>query len=199
MSQARRSAGCKIPRGRAGKAKELGVTLTDEQESGIDEQIESIKEQYVTSDDKADTQLKGLLSPPTATPGTAIESAAALIICTLTFSPSSTARRAASSTRKKVQAYAKENNYITSAHILFLTSETVTGEDGKSTSKELSDEKKAERRQKAEELCAELKAITDDSARWTRFKELMNEYSEDTGLAQFPRGLLHKGQHGHGV
>ena len=87
-----------------------------------------------------------------------------------------------------MQAYAEENNYITSAHILFLTSETVTDADGKSTSKELSDEVKAEKKAKAEELCAELKAITDDTERWTRFKELMNEYSEDTGLAQFPDG-----------
>ena len=87
-----------------------------------------------------------------------------------------------------MQAYAEENDYITSAHILFLTSETVTDADGKSTSKELSDEVKAEKKAKAEELCAELKAITDDTERWTRFKELMNEYSEDTGLAQFPEG-----------
>ena len=88
----------------------------------------------------------------------------------------------------KVQAYAEENDYITSAHILFLTSETVTDADGKSSSKELSDEQKAEKKAKAEELCAELKAITDDTERWTRFKELMNEYSEDTGLPQFPEG-----------
>ena len=88
----------------------------------------------------------------------------------------------------KVQAYAEENDYITSAHILLLTSETVTDADGKSTSKELSDEVKAEKKAKAEELCAELKAITDDTERWTRFKELMNEYSEDTGLPQFPEG-----------
>ena len=87
-----------------------------------------------------------------------------------------------------MQAYAEENDYITSAHILFLTSETVTDADGKSSSKELSDEQKAEKKAKAEELCAELKAITDDAERWTRFKELMNEYSEDTGLAQFPEG-----------
>ena len=87
-----------------------------------------------------------------------------------------------------MQAYAEENDYITSAHILLLTSETVTDADGKSSSKELSDEQKAEKKAKAEELCAELKAITDDTERWTRFKELMNEYSEDTGLPQFPEG-----------
>ncbi len=75
----------------------------------------------------------------------------------------------------------------------------MTDADGKSSSKELSDEQKAEKKAKAEELCAELKAITDDTERWTRFKELMNEYSEDTGLAQFPRGLLlHKRLDGHG-
>ena len=38
------------------KANELGLTLTEDQQSAIDEQLESIKEQYVTSDDDSDTQ-----------------------------------------------------------------------------------------------------------------------------------------------
>lgn len=169
------------------KAKELGVTLTDEQESGIDEQIESIKEQYVTSDDKADTQLKAFFATYGYTEDSYRERRRLNYLYTDLFTELY-GEKGSKLSEEKVQAYAKENNYITSAHILFLTSETVTGEDGKSTSKELSDEKKAEKKAKAEELCAELKAITDDSARWTRFKELMNEYSEDTGLAQFPEG-----------
>ena len=79
-------------------------------------------------------------------------------------------------------------DYVVNEQGKVKTSGTVTDADGKSTSKELSDEVKAEKKAKAEELCAELKAITDDTERWTRFKELMNEYSEDTGLPQFPEG-----------
>lgn len=169
------------------KAKEMGVTLTDEQTTAIDDQIQDIKDQYVTSDDKADTQLQAFFASYGYTEDSYRER------CRLNYLYSDLftkiyGEQGSKLSDDKVQAYAEENDYITSAHILFLTSETVTDADGKSSSKELSDEQKAEKKAKAEELCAELKAITDDTERWTRFKELMNEYSEDTGLAQFPEG-----------
>lgn len=169
------------------KAKEMGVTLTDEQTTAIDDQIQDIKDQYVTSDDKADTQLQAFFASYGYTEDSYRER------CRLNYLYSDLfteiyGEQGSKLSDDKVQAYAEENDYITSAHILFLTSETVTDADGKSSSKELSDEVKAEKKAKVEELCAELKAITDDTERWTRFKELMNEYSEDTGLAQFPEG-----------
>ena len=169
------------------KAKEMGVTLTDEQTTAIDDKIQDIKDQYVTSDDNADTQLQAFFASYGYTEDSYRER------CRLNYLYSDLfteiyGEQGCKLSDDKVQAYAEENNYITSAHILFLTSETVTDADGKSSSKELSDEVKAEKKAKAEELCAELKAITDDTERWTRFKELMNEYSEDTGLAQFPEG-----------
>lgn len=169
------------------KAKEMGVTLTDEQTTAIDDKIQDIKDQYVTSDDKADTQLQAFFASYGYTEDSYRER------CRLNYLYSDLfteiyGEQGSKLSDDKVQAYAEENDYITSAHILFLTSETVTDADGKSSSKELSDEVKAEKKAKAEELCAELKAITDDTERWTRFKELMNEYSEDTGLAQFPEG-----------
>lgn len=169
------------------KAKEMGVTLTDEQTTAIDDKIQDIKDQYVTSDDKADTQLQAFFASYGYTEDSYRER------CRLNYLYSDLfteiyGEQGSKLSDDKVQAYAKENDYITSAHILLLTSETVTDADGKSSSKELSDEQKAEKKAKAEELCAELKAITDDTERWTRFKELMNEYSEDTGLPQFPEG-----------
>ena len=169
------------------KAKEMGVTLTDEQTAAIDDQIQDIKDQYVTSDDNADTHLQAFFASYGYTEDSYRER------CRLNYLYSDLfteiyGEQGSKLSDDKVQAYAKENDYITSAHILLLTSETVTDADGKSSSKELSDEQKAEKKAKAEELCAELKAITDDTERWTRFKELMNEYSEDTGLPQFPEG-----------
>ena len=169
------------------KAKEMGVTLTDEQTTAIDDQIQNIKDQYVTSDDNADTQLQAFFASYGYTEDSYRER------CRLNYLYSDLfteiyGEQGSKLSDDKVQAYAEENDYITSAHILLLTSETVTDADGKSTSKELSDEVKPEKKAKAEELCAELKAITDDTERWTRFKELMNEYSEDTGLPQFPEG-----------
>ena len=160
----------------------MGVTLTDEQTTAIDDQIQNIKDQYVTSDDNADTQLQAFF----ASYGYSEDSYRERCRLNYLYSDLFTeiyGEQGSKLSDDKVQAYAKENDYITSAHILLLTSETVTDADGKSSSKELSDEQKAEKKAKAEELCAELKAITDDTERWTRFK-----YSEDTGLPQFPEG-----------
>ncbi len=169
------------------KAAELGLTLTEDQQSAIDEQIESIKEQYVTSDDDSDTQLQAFFATYGYTEDSYKERCRLNYLYTNLFTELY-GEQGSKLSDEKVQAYAEENDYITSAHILFLTTETVTAEDGTTSSQDISDEQKAEKKAKAEELCAELKAITDDTERWTRFKELMNEYSEDPGLEQFPEG-----------
>lgn len=169
------------------KADELGVTVTDDQQSAIDEQIESIKEQYVTSDDDSDTQLKAFFATYGYTEDSYKEYSRLRYLYSNLFTELY-GDQGCNLSDEKVQAYAEENDYITSAHILFLTTETVTAEDGSTSSQDISDEAKAEKKAKAEELCAELQAITDDSERWSRFKELMNEYSEDPGLEDFPEG-----------
>ena len=169
------------------KANELGLTLTEDQQSAIDEQLESIKEQYVTSDDDSDTQLKAFFATYGYTEDSYKERCRLNYLYTNLFTELY-GDQGSKLSDEKVQAYAEENDYITSAHILFLTTETVTAEDGTTSSQAISDEQKAEKKAKAEELCAELNAITDDTERWTRFKELMTEYSEDPGLEQFPEG-----------
>ena len=169
------------------KANELGLTLTEDQQSAIDEQLESIKEQYVTSDDDSDTQLQAFFATYGYTEDSYKERCRLNYLYTNLFTELY-GDQGSKLSDEKVQAYAEENDYITSAHILFLTTETVTAEDGTTSSQAISDEQKAEKKAKAEELCADLKAITDDTERWTRFKELMNEYSEDSGLEQFPEG-----------
>ena len=127
------------------KAKEMGVTLTDEQTTAIDDQIQNIKDQYVTSDDNADTQLQAFFASYGYTEDSYRER------CRLNYLYSDLfteiyGEQGSKLSDDKVQAYAEENNYITSAHILLLTSETVTDADGKSSSKELSDEQKAEKK-----------------------------------------------------
>ena len=168
------------------KASELGVTVTDEQKQDIEDELKELRDTYATGDDP-DASMKEFLASYNYTEDS-YKTQRRLNNLYYNLFAELYGEQGSKLSDEKVQAYAEENDYITSAHILFLTSETVTGEDGKSTSKELSDEQKAEKKAKAEELCAELKAISDDSERWTRFKELMNEYSEDTGLAQFPEG-----------
>ncbi len=169
------------------KADELGITLTDEQKSGIDEQIENIKEQYVTSDDKADTQLKAFFATYGYTEDSYRERCRLNYLYTNLFTELY-GEQGEKLDEEKVLKYAEDNDYVTSAHILIKTTEDVTGEDGQTTTQELSEEAKAEKLAKAQELADELKAITDDAERWTRFKELMNEYSEDPGKESFPNG-----------
>ena len=79
-----------------------------------------------------------------------------------------------------------EDGYLMAKHILLLTTET--NEDGDSVS--LSDEEKAERYEKAESIIAQLDQCSTQEALYERFDTLMNEYSEDTGLASFPDGYL---------
>lgn len=79
-----------------------------------------------------------------------------------------------------VQAYAKDNDYITAAHILLLT----TDEDGN----ELSESEQAKLLEQAQGFTDELNAIKDNDKRLERFNELKAEYCQDTGKESFPDG-----------
>lgn len=87
-----------------------------------------------------------------------------------------------------LKGYIDENGFMTSAHILFKTTEEVKGEDGKTTEKDISDSAKAEKKAKAEKLAKELKAIKDDEKRKEKFFEYIKEYSEDPGKESYPNG-----------
>ncbi len=168
------------------KAKEAGISVTDEQMENIDAEIESIKSTYATGDDP-DTSLKAFFASYSYTEDSYRK------LCQLNYLYSGLfeeiyGEKGANLDEEIVQSYAEENDYVTSAHILLLTTRDVTDADGNTTSEELSDSEKAEKKAQAEEFVTELKAISDDAARWERFKELMNEYSEDPGLEQFPEG-----------
>lgn len=87
-----------------------------------------------------------------------------------------------------LKGYIDKNGFMTSAHILFKTTEEVKGEDGKTTEKEISDDAKAEKKAKAEKLAKELKAIKDDEKRKEKFFEYMKNDSEDPGKESYPNG-----------
>lgn len=81
-------------------------------------------------------------------------------------------------------AYAEEQGIMSVKHILLLTVDTATGEA-------LSDEEIAGKKVDIDEMYQELSALEGDrSALEARFDELMNEKSEDTGLAANPDGYL---------
>lgn len=79
-----------------------------------------------------------------------------------------------------LNAFISDNGYMTAKHILFKT----TDDSGTA----LSDEDKAAKKQQAESAVAQLKAVTDPEKREELFDTLMNEKSEDPGLANYPNG-----------
>ena len=79
-------------------------------------------------------------------------------------------------------AFADKYGFITVKHILFLT----TDESGNA----LSDAEKESKRSEAQAVIDEVNAVP-EADREALFTELMNEKSEDTGLATFPNGYCY--------
>ena len=92
-------------------------------------------------------------------------------------------------TDAEVKTYAEDElGYYRAKHILLLTkdmTQTVTNDDGTTGYAPLDDETIAQKKAKADELLQQLRASDDPIA---LFDELMNENSEDTGLAANPDG-----------
>lgn len=83
----------------------------------------------------------------------------------------------------KAVKYLEDNEYLAASHILFMTVDA-------STYAALDDDAKAEKKALAEKTLEELKAIEDKDERVARFKELKEEYCEDTGKVSYPDGYL---------
>lgn len=99
-------------------------------------------------------------------------------------------------TDAEVTAYAQDDlGYYRAKHILLLTKnmeEQVTNEDGTSGFAPLDEATVAEKKAKADDLLAQLRAADDPVA---LFDTLMNENSEDSGLSAYPDGYTaYKGQ-----
>lgn len=76
-----------------------------------------------------------------------------------------------------------ESEYMNANHILFMTID-------RSTNESLDDAAKAEKLAQAEKLVKELSEIKDVDERVARFKELKEEYDEDTGKTAYPDGYV---------
>lgn len=83
--------------------------------------------------------------------------------------------------KEELAKYAEDEGMMCAKHILLLTQDPTTGQT-------LSDDLKAEKKAKADELLAQLKAVTDPAQLEAKFDELMNANSEDTGLETNPNG-----------
>ena len=84
-------------------------------------------------------------------------------------------------TEEDLQTYAAENDLLCAKHILLMTQDRTTGE-------QMSEEDAAAKQATAQGLLDQLKAIQDPAELEKTFDTLMNENSEDTGLATNPDG-----------
>jgi len=75
----------------------------------------------------------------------------------------------------------EEHGYLSAHHILFMTIDPMTG-------KNLEEAEVAKKLEQANELVKELRAIEDREALLKRFKELKDQYCEDTGKQVYPDG-----------
>lgn len=78
----------------------------------------------------------------------------------------------------------EDQGYVSAHHILFMTIDPMTG-------KELEEKDIAEKLETANRLVAELRAIEDKEELAKRFRELKDEYCEDTGKQAYPDGYTY--------
>lgn len=91
-------------------------------------------------------------------------------------------------TEEQVMAWSAEQGYMNAKHILLLTVDSITQEA-------LTEDEVAAAKATAEDIYAQLSeaydpAAEDNSAFLALFDQLMNEYSEDTGLISNPNGYV---------
>lgn len=86
-----------------------------------------------------------------------------------------------------MSAYIEKNDLLSAKHILLLTVDPNNYDQEKGAYASLDDETIAEKKAKADELLAQLRASDDPAA---LFDTLMSENSEDTGLPSNPDGYL---------
>ena len=168
------------------KGKSMNCLPTDEQLQTLDDNIATIRKNYEDQDDP-DAAFESALNGQ----GFTLDSFKQVNKINFTLAnifASLYGENGEKVSDDTLKGYIDENGFMTSAHILFKTSEDVEGEDGKTTTKELSDDAKAEKKAKAEKLAKELQAIKDDEQRKEKFFEYMKEYSEDPGKESYPNG-----------
>ena len=81
-------------------------------------------------------------------------------------------------------AFLEDGGYVSAGHILFLTMDPNTGD-------KLEEAAVTEKRLKAEEVAAELRAVSDPAEREKRFLELKAELCEDGGKRTYPEGYTY--------
>ena len=152
---------------RYNKAIEMGIEFTDEDKADLDAQIASMKEQ--TGGEMGYKNQLAMLG----TTAEAFESLYKKNMIVSKLAEKLEADGTLAVDDNAVKDYIT-NNYVKAQHILFLTQDQTTGESFDAATLE-------EKRAKAEATLEKINAGED-------FAALMNELSEDTGLANYPDG-----------
>ena len=152
---------------RYNKAIEMGIEFTDEDKADLDAQIASMKEQ--TGGEMGYKNQLAMLG----TTAEAFESLYKINMIVSKLAEKLEADGTLAVDDNAVKDYIT-NNYVKAQHILFLTQDQTTGESFDAATLE-------EKRAKAEATLEKINAGED-------FAALMNELSEDTGLANYPDG-----------
>lgn len=162
------------------KAKELNLSLSDDDYAMIDESIETIKQQNLGEEVTDEDFKKFLLETVYLTEDAYRFINENALLYDKVF-VETVGEQGEKITDAEIRAYIDSVPYVTAKHILLMTVDTATGEA-------LSDEEIAKAKETAEQLLDQLQAISDQNELVETFDSLMNEYSQDTGLAGFPEG-----------
>ena len=157
------------------KGKSMNCLPTDEQLKTLEDNISSIRKNYEDQDDP-DAAFTAALNDQ----GFTLDSFKTVNKVNFTLSnifASLYGENGEKVSDEILKGYIDKNGFMTSAHILF-----------KTTEKDISDSAKAEKKAKAEKLAKELKAIKDDEKRKEKFLEYMKNDSEDPGKESYPNG-----------
>lgn len=160
----------------AAKGEENGYTYTDEDKAAYQEELTSVKEQ-LGGEEAFQTWLK---SSCTTEKGIEHISSISYINDHMTHGMFRDGSEDAP-TAETLTAYADTNDLLCAKHILLLTKDMTTNEA-------YSQEQKDAQLAKAQDLLAQLQAVTDPTQLEPKFDELMNTNSEDSGLAANPDG-----------
>lgn len=162
----------------AAKAKENGYTMTAEDKADYEEDLASAKEQ-LGGDKEYETWLKTMLITDE---GMERLSSVGILYTHMADGMFREGGEQAP-TPEDLAQYAKDKDLLYAKHILLMTKDPTTGEA-------LSEEDAAAKKAKAEDILAQLQAITDPEELAAKFDELMKENSEDTGLEANPDGYV---------
>ena len=159
----------------------LGIELTEEDQAVLDEQLASDIEHYAGEDGTEEEMYEALADIYVTRDVYETVNRMAVLYPRVFMSLYGASGEQISD--EEALAFAEEYNFVTAKHILFRTTDD-SGND-------LSDAEKEEKRSQAQAALDELNAVP-ESERAALFDAIMEERSEDPGLASYPDGYSYE-------